>query len=136
MSKCSARWSCHEDKYLPAGAGRNLRSERLRIRRSVPAAQQDRDKYECNSWAVGQSGFDPSAPDVPPHERMQIVDQSPPNGAVVGSAAATAEHDEELNRLKAHADLSEAQTAVMETKASEFRRAIGACLEGRGYSVR
>lgn len=136
--------------------------------RSVPAAQQDRDKYECNSWAVAQSGFDPSAPEVPPHQRMQIVDQSPPNGAVVGSAAITgaalgavvnpwhagsgaligglagaavggivaAEHEEQLNRLQAHADLSEAQTAVMETKASEFRRAIGACLEGRGYSVR
>src|SRR5678815_5073407 len=118
----------------------------------------------CNSWAVGQSGFDPSAPEVPPHQRMQIVDQSPPSGAVVGGAAITgaalgavvspghagsgaligglagtavggivaAEHDEQLNRLKAHADLSEAQSAVMETEASEFRRAIGACLEGRG----
>jgi hypothetical protein len=136
--------------------------------RSIPAAQQDRDKYECNTWAVEQSNFDPSAPEVPPHQRMQIVDQSPPNGAVVGGAAVTgaalgavvnpshagsgaligglagaavggivaAEHDEQLNRLKAHADLSEAQTAVMETKAAEFRRAIGACLEGRGYSVR
>ena len=136
--------------------------------RSVPVTQQDRDKYECNTWAVGQSGFDPSAPEVPPHQRMQIVDQSPPSGAVVGGAVVTgaalgavvdpwhgesgaligglagaavggivaAEHDQELNRLKAHADLSEAQTAVMETKAAEFRRAIGACLEGRGYSVR
>jgi hypothetical protein len=136
--------------------------------RSVPVTQQDRDKYECKTWAVGQSGFDPSAPEVPPHQRMQIVDQSPPSGAVVGGAVVTgaalgavvdpwhgesgaligglagaavggivaAEHDQELNRLKAHADLSEAQTAVMETKAAEFRRAIGACLEGRGYSVR
>jgi len=136
--------------------------------RSVPAAQQDRDKYECNNWAVEQSGFDPSSAEVPPHQRMQIVDQSPPTGAVVAGGAMTgaalgaivnpwhagsgaligglagaavggivaAEHDEQLNRLKAHADLSEAQTAVMETEASEFRRAIGACLEGRGYSVR
>lgn len=47
--------------------------------RSVPVTQQDRDKYECNTWAVGQSGFDPSAPEVPPHQRMQIVDQSPPS---------------------------------------------------------
>jgi outer membrane lipoprotein SlyB len=56
-------------------------------------------------------------------------------GAAVGGIVA-AEHEEQLNRLKAHADLSEAQTAVLETKASEFRRALGACLEGRGYSVR
>lgn len=137
--------------------------------RSVSAQQQDRDKYECNTWADQQTGFDPSAPEVPPHRRMQIVDPAPPTGAVVGGAAVTgaalgavvsspwqagrgallgglagaavggivaAEHEEQLNRLKAHADLSEAQTAVMETKASEFRRALGACLEGRGYSVR
>jgi hypothetical protein len=137
--------------------------------RSVPGEQQNRDEYECNTWAVQQTGFDPSAPDVPPHQRIQIVDRAPPSGAVVGSAAVTgaalgavvsspwqagrgallgglagaavggivaAEHEEQLNRLKAHADLSEAQTAVMETKAAEFRRALGACLEGRGYSVR
>lgn len=70
--------------------------------RSVPGAQQDRDKYECNNWAVEQSGFDPSAPDVPPHQRMQIVDQSGSGvligglaGAAVGGIVA-AEHDEQL----------------------------------------
>jgi hypothetical protein len=26
------------------------------------AAQQDRDKYECNLWAVQQTGFDLSSP--------------------------------------------------------------------------
>ena len=25
-------------------------------------AQQDRDRYECHSWAVKQTGFDPSRP--------------------------------------------------------------------------
>jgi|SRR5271155_2244692 len=25
-------------------------------------AQQDKDRYECHSWAVQQSGFDPSKP--------------------------------------------------------------------------
>jgi hypothetical protein len=24
------------------------------------AEQQDRDRYECHRWAVGQTGFDPS----------------------------------------------------------------------------
>jgi len=110
--------------------------------RSIPNEQQDRDKYECDSWAVQQTGFDPGAPGVPPHQRMQIFDQAPSSGAVVGLAGAAvggsvaAEHDEELNRLKAHADLSEAQAAVMETEASEFRRALSACLDARGYSVK
>jgi len=31
-------------------------------------AQQDRDRYECHSWAVKQTGFDPSRP--PPQTAM------------------------------------------------------------------
>src|SRR5277367_5293502 len=31
------------------------------------ADQLDRDRYECNNWAVKQSGFDPSQAQVPPH---------------------------------------------------------------------
>ena len=35
---------------------------------------QDRDRYECHNWAVRQTGFDPSAPYVPPRLRAR----SPP----------------------------------------------------------
>jgi hypothetical protein len=117
--------------------------------RSVSAAQQGRDRYECNTWADQQTGFDPSAPDLPPHRRMQIVGQPTPDSVVVGAGAVTgaavgagvslpwqAERDQEFDRLKAQTDLSEAQTALVERKASDFRRALGACLEARGYSVR
>lgn len=51
--------------------------------------QQGRDRYECHSWAVGQSGFDPATATRP-----------------VGT------------------DSTE-----------RYRRALGACLTGRGYSV-
>src|SRR5580658_6488348 len=27
--------------------------------------QQDKDRYECHSWAVNQTGFDPSKPQAP-----------------------------------------------------------------------
>ena len=38
--------------------------------------QQDRDKYECNTWAVQQSGFDPScAAQLPLRFRAKV--QSP-----------------------------------------------------------
>lgn len=50
---------------------------------------QSRDRYECHTWAVGQSGFDPAA-----------ATQAPPPGV-----------------------------------ADTYRRALGACLNGRGYSV-
>ena len=35
--------------------------------RGQSAVQQDRDKFECNGWAVKQSGFDPSSSHGPPH---------------------------------------------------------------------
>ena len=53
------------------------------------AEQQSRDRYECHTWAVGQSGFDPAT----------------------------------------------AQSAPPATASDTYRRALGACLTGRGYSV-
>src|SRR5580700_8945205 len=48
--------------------------------------QLDRDRYECSSWATQQSGFNPSAPNVPPHERIQVVGGPPPGtGVAVGA---------------------------------------------------
>lgn len=130
------------------------------------ATQQDRDKYECNDWAVKQSGFDPSAPNVPPHLRVVASAGPPPGagvatgavggalvgaavsrpweagqGALVGAAAgailggiaesAAAEHARE----QAAANANYARAAALEQQASNYRRAMSACLEGRGYSV-
>lgn len=136
--------------------------------RVFSADQQARDKYECNGWAVQQTGFDPSAPHVPPHQRMQVVAGGPPPGAQIGAGAIagaavgaavsspwqagrgallgglagaaigsiTAEHNQELRQLRSQADLDQAQTALLERESAEFRRALSACLEARGYSVR
>lgn len=138
---------------------------------SIPQEQQDRDKYECNTWAVQQTGFDPSDPQLPPHQRMQIVAGGPPPGAAVGAGALTgaitgaavsrpwqagrgallgglagaaiggiveAERNNEVNRVQAQANAaaSQTQTAALEQKSTAFRRAISACLAGRGYSVK
>jgi hypothetical protein len=139
--------------------------------RTLSADQQARDKYECNTWAVQQTGFDPSDPHTPPHQRMQIVAGGSPPGTAVGAGALTgaiagaavsrpwesgrgallgglagaaigglveAERNNEVNRLQGQADVSanQMQSAALEQKAASFRRAIGACLEGRGYSVK
>jgi len=58
------------------------------------AEQQSTDRYECHTWAVQQSGFDPTQP----------------LGGVAASDAAG--------------------------KRADYQRAEGACLEGRGYTVR
>jgi hypothetical protein len=139
--------------------------------RPAPSAeQQDRDRYECNTWAVQQSGFDPSQATVPPHERVVVVAQAPPpgsgvalgavTGAVLGAAfsnpwhagsgaligalagaavggAAEAEGTAEANRIEAQpvADNNGARAAAYERGAMNFRRAMSACLEARGYVV-
>jgi hypothetical protein len=131
--------------------------------------QLDRDRYECSSWATQQTGFNPSAPNVPPHERVQVVAGVPPGsgvaagaitggilgaavssprnagaglllGALLGGAVgAGAEATADAN-AQAAADANanahtQAQAAQIERKASDYRRALGACLEGRGYSI-
>jgi len=131
--------------------------------------QQERDRYECNDWAVRQTGFDPSLPNVPPHQRLRVVPGGAPpgagvavgavTGAVVGGAVAEhsgrgaligavagaaiggiadadrAEATDHAARAAA-ADSSRAQAAVLEQRAQNYRRAMTACLEGRGYIVR
>ena len=129
------------------------------------ADQQSRDRYECSLWAVHQTGFDPSAPNVPPEYR--VVASGPPpgtgtaigaiagailgaaisgpydtgagavfgglTGAMIGSAsdASRAEQSEmEMNEQERQ------QAVAMAQKASDYRRALSACLSGRGYSVR
>jgi Glycine zipper 2TM domain len=127
--------------------------------------QQSRDRYECSLWAVHQTGFDPSAPNVPPQDR--VVASGPPpgtgtaigaiagavlgaaisprwdrgagavfgglTGAMIGSAsdASRAQQNEmEMN------EQDRQQAVAMAEKASQYRRALSACLSGRGYSVK
>ena len=130
------------------------------------AQQQDRDHYECSQWATQQTGFDPSAPGVPPHERVRVVSAGPPPGAgtavgavtgavigaaisrpwesatgalagaVVGGAIGSSVDAANAQQARTVAVSDHRQAAVQEQKAGNYRRAIGACLDARGYSVR
>jgi hypothetical protein len=124
--------------------------------------QLERDRYECHVWAVQQTGVDPSLPSTPQAERV-VVAPAPGTatvtgavggailgsliagpraagagalfggvtGAIVGSsvdaqnAAVAQQAQREINQ-----DVS-AQRAAGQS----YRRAIGACLEARGYTV-
>src|ERR1700722_12228611 len=132
--------------------------------------QMDRDRYECSTLASQRIDFSPRDPNVPPHERVQVVTGAPPGsgvavgaitggilgaavsrprdagaglllGALLGGAVgAGAEASADAN-AQAAADANanahmQAQAAQMERKASDYRRALGACLEGRGYSIK
>lgn len=137
--------------------------------RGQSPAQQDRDRYECYLWAKKQTGFDPSAPQLAPHQRVQVVPSPPPGsdtaagaitgaviggllsapgrsaegaavGAVAGAVAGAAsdasrqQRAEQIQRSYNEADAKRA--ARIEQQARDYRRAMGACLEGRGYTVR
>jgi len=136
---------------------------------SQSGAQLDRDRYECNSWAVRQTGFDPSLPSVAPHQRTQVVSVSPQGsdilpgaatgaiigaavsrpraageGAVLGAIAGTllgAASDQARQQQAAAvnqrlASRDYAGESSFEARAANFRRALSACLEGRGYTVK
>ncbi len=129
-------------------------------------AQQDRDRYECFNWAVRQTGFDPSRHSAPEEQRAAVVPARSPGqaigaaaavGAVIGAIAARPGNTAEgavvgamagtvLGSAAAAAEQSQAKQVSryretrsdrrFEQQAGEFRRAMSACLEGRGYSVK
>jgi len=127
--------------------------------------QLDRDRYECHLWAVQQSGFDPSGPNVPPEQRIVVVRQGGPNqgattaagaftGAIIGAAVSNPRNAGlgaivgaiAGGALGAAAGSQQQQTTTvyqnnpayldMERHAVSYRRALTACLDGRGYTVR
>ncbi len=133
------------------------------------AARLDRDRYECHVWAVNQSRFDPSLPDLAPHQRIEVVAMPPPGtstlagaatGAIIGAAVSNPYHSgdgaavgavagamlgaaadsarvQQANRFnQAYRDDDARLQAIREEQASAYQRAIGACLEGRGYTVK
>lgn len=132
--------------------------------RSQTATQQSQDRGACSSWAVQQTGFDPSEPDVPADDH--VVVSGPPaetdatigaiagaiigavlasgsnnydqggvalDGALLGAWIGTASDD---HRKEKYDDLMAMQEDDMAQQAAEYRRAVGACLGGRGYSVK
>ncbi len=128
------------------------------------AEQTDRDRYECHNWAVQQTGVDPSRADANPYERVVVQPANPPGsgtaagavtgailgaliagprnagaglilggatGAIVGSSAdASAANQARMTQEQINASASAGRA-----RADSYRRALGACLTGRGYTV-
>lgn len=128
-------------------------------------AQQDRDRYDCHVWAVKQTDFDPTQHLAPREVATVVPDRDPAQtvgtaaivgavlgaviagpgdvgkGAVVGAMAGTVAGSAAVASDQAHADAVNAANARRgsgryQHEAADYRRAISACLSGRGYSVR
>lgn len=128
--------------------------------------QVRQDRYECYLWAVNQSGYDPAAQDGTIETGTRVVPEPPGGsatvagtvtgatvgalisdprhagagaavGAIVGAlagASVDAEHKARADEAQARYDASviEAENRRIES----YRRALSACLDARGYSVR
>jgi hypothetical protein len=57
-------------------------------------------------------------------------------GAIAGAVSYSVRQEEAQQQEEAYARRNQAGYAQSEQKELDFRRAMGACLEGRGYSVR
>ncbi len=167
LSACAPVQPLHPEQYLaPPPVERPNTEVYFYPTAGQSTARQDRDRYECYLWAVQQSGFDPSQPQLAPHQRIEVVPASPPGqqtaagaiigaamgaaiaephhsakgavtgaiaGALLGAASEQTQQDQAQQRYDLYATQHSAQ---LERKASDYRRAMSACLEGRGYSVR
>ena len=120
--------------------------------------QQDKDRYECHTWAVQQTGFDPTraqaqpAPSTP--QRGGEVVRGAARGAVVGTVGGAIAGDagtgaaagaamggvvggmRRMDKAKAQQQQQAQQQNYNAQQQAGYDRAIGACLEGRGYTVR
>lgn len=126
--------------------------------------QQQKDRAECHTWAVQQTGIDPTAmaaapPPPPPSTAPQgQVMRGAARGAAVGAvggaiagdagkgAAAGAamggvfgamrRHDDVVQSQQAYSNQVAQQQAAQAHSSATYNRALGACLSGRGYTVR
>jgi hypothetical protein len=118
--------------------------------------QQGRDKYECNQWAVSQSGFDPSNPSPASTSSQQAQGQAgggAARGAAVGAIGGAMEGDPgaraasgtargglfgAIRRRRKRNEAEKEQERAQTESASgleSYNRAFAACMQGRGYAV-
>lgn len=112
--------------------------------------QQDRDRYECHSWARGQSGFDPAQPATAAATATVSASASAGTGAMVrgamgGAAVAELAHRDVgrgaaagvvAGSIASRLKQPQQQQSASAQRKSTYDRAFGACLDARGYVVR
>ena len=126
---------------------------------SQDEAKQDRDRYECYRWAVRETGVDPGMTPVRsvPPPRAAVRDgaevvagaatgaivgaavSSPHNtgqgmvlGAIFGTMIGAAAHEA---RVQSAEQAYAQRVSAQQVPVNNFRRAMGACMTGRGYRV-
>lgn len=114
------------------------------------------DQYACHNWAAQQSGYNPSAPPAaaapPPQQGGAVrgaargaavgavggaIAGDAGKGAAVGAAVGGTGGAMRQNRQNREAAAaSQQQQAQQQAGYANYEKAYGACLSGRGYSVK
>jgi hypothetical protein len=126
--------------------------------------QLERDRYDCHVWAVQQSGYDPSRPGLAPGERVVVQPANAPGtgtavgaiagailgaaiagprdagaglvlGGITGAAVGTASDANAQAQANAEQSRYDRNAAYSAQGAANYRRAISACLDARGYTT-
>ena len=127
-------------------------------------AQQDKDRYECHTWAVQQTGIDPSKPSTvtsggsestqPYQPSQRHVAKGAGRGAAMGAVGGAITGDagkgaaagaamgglaggfrrRDERRQQANDQAANANAAASNQRVA-YNRALAACLQGRGYTA-
>jgi hypothetical protein len=125
--------------------------------------KQDEDRFDCHSWAVSQTGFDPSRPQSNTNQSgnqhyqpsQAHVLKGGARGAALGAVGGAITGDagkgaaagaamgglaggfrrRDERRQQASQQQANAQ-AAQQNQQMAYNRAMAACLEGRGYTVK
>lgn len=111
-------------------------------------AQMDKDKFECYQWARQQTGIDPVSGAPAAAQTQSTVGRGVARGAVGGlvignvaggSGSKGAAAGALMGGLRSGTQDNRRRSAQQQSAAQSqqsYNRAYGACLEGRGYTVR
>ena len=117
--------------------------------------QQKKDEADCGTWAVQQSGFDPAKPPPAPAAAQPAPvtgsgarAKGAAAGAIIGGATGGDAGDSAVagavvggvakRNANRKAAAQQDQAAAQQTQAGQaaYTKARGACLEGKGYTVK
>jgi hypothetical protein len=126
--------------------------------------QQEKDEFECYSWARKQSGFDPMAPPtatVPPPQQeakkgglgrgavggallglgIGAIAGDAGKGSAIGAVGGGAigglrRREQKQQEELAQQQWAQDQAAQYTHRRNNYNRAYSACLQGRGYTVK
>ena len=126
--------------------------------------QMDKDKFECYNWAKKQTNFDPmevpKATEPPPEKEAQkggvarggargalvgvtagAIAGDAGKGAAIGAASGALiggmrRRDQKRQQEQGEQQWAQEQASQYQQRRNNYNRAYGACLEGRGYTIK